>query len=195
MALPRRSSVRVGSRQPGHLPSSSSGSMPCWTRCRARAWDLGQTLPLPPLLESRQVFDGYRSSAIYMPVAAATLSGRRRRQRRVRRPQDSLDRSALGIPRTSGLSLWMSGRAGASTAPTSAAASPGEEAQLPLCRHGSLDGHTLRPMDESTTPGRISNRESIAIRSPAALRGFHRMECLHHDLRPRRPFSQEPARS
>ena len=120
---------------------------------------IGADLPLPPLLEPRQLFDGYR--------IVRTIHGSSRSHAYLAVDGESNETVVLKIP-----SIDLQGRPGQPEAvhdggvdraapqqrPCAAAPAAYAEAQLPLCRHRVRRGPDAAAMDDRQSPGRTSRR-------------------------------------
>ena len=116
-------------------------------------------LPLPPLLEARMVFDGYRivrelhgssRSHIYLAVDTETDDAGR--------PQDPVDRSARRPGLSQALHDGGMGRAAHQQRPCAQAVPAVAKAQLSLCRHGIHRRPDPDPMDDRQSEAGPGNR-------------------------------------
>ena len=152
----------------------------------AKAWGSGADLPLPPLLEPRQLFDGYR--------IVRTIHGSSRSHAYLAVDGESDETVVLKIPSIdlradpANLKPLHDGgvdRAAPQQRPCAAARSSiRASATILYVVTEFVDGQTLRQwMIDNPRPD-LETVRGIVEQIARGLRAFHRMEMLHQDLRP-----------
>lgn len=142
-------------------------------------------LPVPPLLQPRQVFDGWRivrelhhSSRSHLYLAEAVDSGR---PAVLKVPSIDLQADAAALDRFR-LEEWVARRI--DSPHVLKAAAPDRPRQFLYTVTEPVDGQTLRQWCEDHPTPDMATVRALVDQVAKGLRAFHRQEMLHQDLRP-----------